>query len=65
MCIYICLYNCYYVNFYILMFQNQKPDVPCYEPLSINLRSYDFVLLESFAKYVHRIVTELGLESAA
>lgn len=42
---------------------DEKPDEPTYKPLDINLKGYDFVTVESFAKYVHHLTAELGIES--
>ncbi|KAG8197158.1 hypothetical protein JTE90_011319 [Oedothorax gibbosus] len=39
-----------------------KPQVPVYEPLNIQLRSYDFTVLEHYAKYVHKIALSMDME---
>lgn len=44
---------------------NPEPEVPEYEALNIQMRGYDYVTLESFAKFAHNIVKNLGLESDA
>ncbi|KAK6181738.1 hypothetical protein SNE40_009532 [Patella caerulea] len=42
---------------------NLPPDIPEYEEVQIQLKGYDFVVLESFSKYVHSIAREMQLES--
>lgn len=39
-----------------------EPDIPEYETLNIKMKGYDFPVLESFAKYVHRIASNLDAE---
>ncbi|XP_067680516.1 large ribosomal subunit protein mL48-like [Haliotis asinina] len=39
------------------------PAIPEYEALNVRMRGYDFVLLESFAKYVHNQATRLGIDT--
>ncbi|CAD5123377.1 DgyrCDS11733 [Dimorphilus gyrociliatus] len=41
---------------------NQPPEIPEYQPLNIQLRGYDYVTLESFARYAHRLSDRLGLD---
>lgn len=41
---------------------NQPPEIPEYQPLNIRLRGYDYVVLEAFARYVHRLSDKLGLD---
>jgi len=40
-----------------------EPDIPEYSALNINIKGYDFVPVESFAKYVHNLVSSLDLVS--
>ena len=47
------------------LFQNPEPEIPEYEALNIQMRGYDYVTLESFAKFAHSFVKNLGLESDA
>ena len=44
-------------------FQDVKPDIPEYEAIRIRMRAYDFVPLESFAKYAHNLVDRMGVDS--
>ncbi|KAK7104643.1 large ribosomal subunit protein mL48-like isoform X2 [Littorina saxatilis] len=42
-----------------------EPDIPEYPPLKLQMRGYDFVILESYAKYVHGLADSLGLDTDA
>jgi len=42
---------------------NEPPEIPEYEALNIRLRGYDFVTLESFAKFTHGLVKSMGLSN--
>jgi len=42
---------------------NVKPEIPVYDTLNIRLRGYDFVILESYTKYVHRTADMLDLHT--
>lgn len=42
-----------------------EPDIPEYETLNLQLRGYDFVTLEAYAKYVHGLADALGLDTEA
>ena len=39
-------------NIYNTLFQSTEPEIPIYETLDLQMKGYDFVVLESFAKYV-------------
>jgi len=38
------------------------PEVPLYDALNIQMKGYDFAVLEKFAKYVHNTADRVGLE---
>ncbi|KAL5007959.1 hypothetical protein ScPMuIL_013540 [Solemya velum] len=42
---------------------NANPDIPEYEILNLKLNGYDFTILESFAKYVHNLGSNLALDT--
>lgn len=42
--------------------QNVKPEIPELRQVNVRLRGYDFVVVERFAKYVHRLAVRLRLE---
>ena len=44
-------------------FQNIEPEIPEYDSLNIRMRGYDFVILESFAKYVHNTAKLLDMDA--
>ncbi|ESN99014.1 hypothetical protein HELRODRAFT_162491 [Helobdella robusta] len=44
-------------------FLDEKKDTPMYTNLSIRLEGYDFVIVESFAKYIDNKSKHLGLQS--
>jgi len=39
-----------------------KPDIPEYEEVNIQIKGYDFAILESFQKLVHTIAENMNLE---
>ncbi|GIY06877.1 ribosomal_S10 domain-containing protein [Caerostris darwini] len=39
-----------------------KPLVPVYELLNIQIKAYDFTVLEHFAKYVHKVACNMDIE---
>ena len=43
--------------------QDVKPDIPEYEAIRIRMRAYDFVPLESFARYAYKLVDRMGVDS--
>ena len=50
---------------HIIFFFLQKltPDIPEYPTLNVKLQSFDYVLLDSFAKHVHKLARYFELES--
>ena len=38
-----------------------KPQIPYYSLLNIQIRGFDFVVLESYAKYLHQLSNKLGV----
>ena len=49
-------------NFFL---QNLPPEIPEYNSLSICMRGYDYVTLETFAKYVHRMINQMDIANEA
>lgn len=45
--------------------QDVATEVPLHDPLWIQLKGYDFTVLESFAKYAYRIADTFGLDTTA
>lgn len=41
-----------------------KPPLPIYNLMNLQVRGYDFAILERFAKFVHHVALELGLDVA-
>jgi len=39
-----------------------KPDIPEYEEINIQIKGYDFAILESFQKFVHTVAENMSLE---
>lgn len=39
-----------------------KPAVPCYDVINVRITGYDFPVLESYQRFVHRIATALNLD---
>lgn len=39
-----------------------KPDIPEYEEVNIQIKGYDFAVLESFQKFVHTIAENMDIE---
>lgn len=44
---------------------DEPPEIPEYEVLNIRMRGYDFVTLESFAKFTHSLVKAMGIGNDA
>nr|CAG4637552.1 EOG090X0MUO [Ceriodaphnia reticulata]SVE73355.1 EOG090X0MUO [Ceriodaphnia reticulata] len=38
------------------------PQVPLYEPLNVQIKSYDFTVLETFSSYIHKTAENMGIE---
>ncbi|XP_017462521.1 PREDICTED: 39S ribosomal protein L48, mitochondrial-like, partial [Rhagoletis zephyria] len=41
-----------------------KPQIPYYNAINIQIRAYDFAVLESYGSYLHRLSNKLGLTVA-
>lgn len=39
-----------------------KPDIPEYEQVNVQMKGYDFAILESFQKFVHMTAENLDIE---
>lgn len=39
-----------------------QPDIPEYEELNVQMKGYDFAVLESFQKFVHMTAENMDLE---
>lgn len=39
-----------------------QPEIPEYEELNVQIKGYDFAILESFQKFVHTIAENMDLE---
>jgi hypothetical protein len=46
------------------MFQTGKSKIPLYNTLNIQLKVYDFPVLESYQGFVHHIAEVMGIEVA-
>nr|SVE84060.1 EOG090X0MUO [Daphnia pulex] len=40
----------------------QGPQVPLYEPLNVQIKSYDYTVLETFSSYIHKTAENLEIE---
>nr|SVE79291.1 EOG090X0MUO [Daphnia lumholtzi] len=38
------------------------PQIPLYEPLNVQIKSYDFTVLEKFSGYIHKMAENMGIE---
>ncbi|KAK4029206.1 39S ribosomal protein L48, mitochondrial [Daphnia magna] len=38
------------------------PQIPLYEPLNVQIKSYDFTVLEKFSGYIHKTAENMGIE---
>lgn len=47
---------------YFFLFQSMQPDEPIYDCLNLQIKGYDFVLLESCQKEVHRYAEIMGIQ---
>lgn len=41
---------------------NLKPDIPEYEQINVQIKGYDFAVLESFQKFVHVTAENMNIE---
>lgn len=55
----VCHYGSVYEPEYLDML---KPDVPEYEEVNVQMKGYDFAILESFQKFVHNIANNMDIE---
>lgn len=55
----VCHYSSIYEPDYLDML---KPDVPEYEEINVQMKGYDFAVLESFQKLVHTIAENMDIE---
>lgn len=39
-----------------------KPDIPEYEQVNVQMKGYDFAVLESFQKFIHMTAENLNIE---
>lgn len=39
-----------------------QPDIPEYEEINVQMKGYDFAVLESFQKFVHNIAENMNIE---
>jgi len=39
-----------------------RPDIPEYEEINVQMKGYDFAVLESFQKFVHNIAENMDIE---
>lgn len=51
-------------NSLIFFFQTGKSKIPLYNTLNIQLKGYDFPVLESYQGFVHHIAEVMGIEVA-
>jgi len=42
-----------------------KPQIPFYDKVNIQIRGYDFAVLDSYSRYLHRLSNKLGLNVSA
>lgn len=45
----------------LTILQTMKPKIPLYDILNIQMRGYDYAILESYQKLVHRIATNMDI----
>lgn len=55
----VCHYGSVYEPEYLDML---KPNVPEYEKINVQMKGYDFAILESFQKFVHSIANNMDIE---
>lgn len=39
-----------------------KPDIPEYEAINVQMKGYDFAILESFQKLIHTVAENMDIE---
>lgn len=55
----VCRYGSVYEPEYLDML---KPNIPEYEAVNVQIKGYDFAILESFQKFVHSIADNMDIE---
>lgn len=55
----VCHYGSVYEPDYLDML---KPDIPEYDEVNVQIKGYDFAVLESFQKFVHTIAENMNIE---
>lgn len=40
-----------------------KPEIPVYDEVNVQIKGYDYPILESFQRYVHKLAASLEIES--
>lgn len=52
-----------YISTYVnTLFQPTGPEIPLYDALNVQMKGYDFAVLEKFARYVHKTADRIGLD---
>nr|SVE75554.1 EOG090X0MUO [Daphnia dolichocephala] len=41
---------------------SEGPQIPLHEPLNVQIKSYDFTVLEKFSGYIHKTAENMGIE---
>jgi len=52
-------------SLFVDLCQDVSTEVPLHDTLRIHVKGYDFTVVESFAKYVHKITDTFGLDTSA
>ena len=51
----------YSTGLYFLL-QSKEPQIPLYDALNLQIKSYDFTVLESFSSYIHKTAENMEIE---
>lgn len=46
----------------MFVLKTKGPQIPLYEPLNVQIKSYDFTVLEKFSGYIHKTAENMGIE---
>ena len=48
--------------FNLQYFQSTGPQIALYDTLNVQIKSYNFTVLESFSSYIHKTAENMGIE---
>jgi hypothetical protein len=51
-----------YIFLFSFLLKVVGPQIPLYEPLNVQIKSYDYTVLETFSSYIHKTAEHLEIE---